>query len=470
MDPESESASQPRVFFTAPWNPVVIRRGDALGLRALADHLADAVAPDLSNRTSDGRWVTILAWCLCRSHSVFHKTGRRHVGTRALERERYAWLRPLELMWVVRTIQLAEEDWSERPLPGQRRVKPWLAYDPAADRFSMRPDQYRAYRQTGSYGGYRLAFRKWPRMTRGGDGWTPDVAALRLAEWLERKLGSARPSFGLQAGISEEDDIPNSHWNTWQGTEERWWLKNWPEFASGGKTAEINTLPRRFDDFSVLPEANLLKPIAFGSDPSGKRRTEVAKLVCQAKAVDHQGVVDYLADSLPQDEAVQVIPLFARLADAGMRIMGLIWSRLGKTETLRLSDLKDLPEARKNCAALIEAARAWQARPGFSIRHIEMGDRFAAAVSGNSVRQCLKSVIDHHERSGGGMRWFVLRDDVIVPRAAPGAESSNYRFRLWSLCRLATQCGVIPYVPRAIVTDGLEDREADDSATGSYDD
>jgi hypothetical protein len=39
------------------------------------------IAPDLSNRVRDGRWVTILAWCLARSHEVFHASGERSVAT-----------------------------------------------------------------------------------------------------------------------------------------------------------------------------------------------------------------------------------------------------------------------------------------------------------------------------------------------------------------------------------------------------
>ena len=93
----AELESEPRFFFTAPWEPVVVRRGDALGLRALADQFAEAMAPDLSNRVRDGRWVTILAWSLARSQEVFHASGRRSVGTRDQQRERYAWLRPLEI-------------------------------------------------------------------------------------------------------------------------------------------------------------------------------------------------------------------------------------------------------------------------------------------------------------------------------------------------------------------------------------
>ena len=132
-----------RYLFTAPWEPVLVRRGDALGLRALADQFADAVAPQLSNRVNDGRWVTILAWCLVRSHEVFHASGGRGVLTRAEAGNRYAWLRPLELMWVARTIGLASEDWQERSLAGQRRISPWYqAGKVFTNRFGMTEDQF----------------------------------------------------------------------------------------------------------------------------------------------------------------------------------------------------------------------------------------------------------------------------------------------------------------------------------------
>lgn len=49
-------------YFTAPWESVPIRRGDALGLRAGTDYFADIIAPGLSNGTSDARWITLLSW------------------------------------------------------------------------------------------------------------------------------------------------------------------------------------------------------------------------------------------------------------------------------------------------------------------------------------------------------------------------------------------------------------------------
>lgn len=114
-----------------------MRRGDALGLGALADQFADAVAPDLSNRIRDGRWVTILAWCLVQSQQVFHASGGRAVMTRQEQNQRYTWLRPLELMWVARTISVLEkEDWKQRPLAGRRRVGPWVEKQ-STERFGM---------------------------------------------------------------------------------------------------------------------------------------------------------------------------------------------------------------------------------------------------------------------------------------------------------------------------------------------
>jgi hypothetical protein len=211
---------------------VIVRRGDALGLRALADQFSDTIAPDLSNRVRDGRWVTILAWCLVRSQEVFHASGGRAVATRAQQQERYAWLRPLELMWVARTIAIAE-DWRDRSLAGQRRVRPWYEdYGRSSDRFGMSTDQFRAYRQTGMYGGYRVAFRKWPGMTTGGDGWTPAKATRDLAKWLDGKLGAARPPWRMHAGDGDDDNLSTRSAKLGRGEEHHWWLRQWTILSS----------------------------------------------------------------------------------------------------------------------------------------------------------------------------------------------------------------------------------------------
>jgi hypothetical protein len=91
-------------YFTAPWEQMPIRRGDALGFRAGADYFADLMAPGLSNNTSDARWVSILSWCLQWSHVAWRSAGGGDLARRDDQRARYAWLRPLELLWVDRTL------------------------------------------------------------------------------------------------------------------------------------------------------------------------------------------------------------------------------------------------------------------------------------------------------------------------------------------------------------------------------
>jgi len=94
----------------------------------------------------------------------------------------------------------------------------------------MSVDQFRAYRQTGTYGAYRVAFRKWPGMTIGGDGWTPGPAANKLAKWLEARLGSARPDWHLHAGEGNDEGISSRSAKIGRGDECRWWLQHWTIF------------------------------------------------------------------------------------------------------------------------------------------------------------------------------------------------------------------------------------------------
>lgn len=453
MAAESDVESEPRLLFTEPWEPVVVRRGDALGLRALADQFADALAPDLSNRVRDGRWVTILAWCLARSQEVFHASGGRSVATRAQQLDRYAWLRPLELMWVARTIGLAE-DWRDRSLAGQRRVRPWYEDDEKSkDRFGMSADQFRRYRQTGMYGGYRLAFRKWPGMAVRGDGWTPGPATIQLASWLDERLGAARPAWSLHAGDGEEDNLSTRSAKLGRGEEHRWWVRQWTTFDEGGKSADENTLPRRRSDFTILPEARLLKPLVFGGDGNGLRRQEVAREAAGSAATDHIGLCEHLGRVFASDRTVALLPQFSRLADAGMAAMNLIATALQNEVRVDLADVAALPNAGSICAELTAAAQEWLKDARMQIPHIDTAHRFAGAIGSARPDECLRGLLRHHEDHGGGLRWFVLRDGRVEPRTPWRGGSSLYRFRLWSLCRLATQCGVLNDMPRALRDD-----------------
>lgn len=442
---------QPRVLFTEPWDPIVVRRGDALGLLALTNVFAETVAPGLTNRVRDARWVTILAWCLVRSQQVFHASGGRSVSTRKEQTSRYSWLRPLELMWCARTIALAE-NWRERPLPGRRRVAPWYgAYADrghCAERFGMSVDQFRAYRQTGAYGAYRVAFRKWPEMTIGGNGWTPGPAANRLAKWLEGKLGSARPEWQLHAGDSTDEGV-SSRSAKRARNECRWWLDNWDQFNRGKNRIE-ETLPRPRSEFKILPEVNLLRPIIFGRDSSGEKRRKVAMEIASCGAKDHLGVCKHLGRVFKSEPAIALLPRFSRLADAGVAVMEVIARSLGGKSQISLAAVASLSSAKSVCEELHAAAQDWAMGTDLSLRHIETAHRFANAIRSPDPIECLTALLQHHELYGGGLRWFVLRSGRVEPRLPPLANTSGYRFRLWSLCRVATQCGVIKEMPAGL--------------------
>lgn len=454
MPAETDNDLQPRLLFTAPWEPVVVRRGDALGLRALADQFADAVAPDLSDRVRDGRWVTILAWCLVRSDAVFHATGGRSVTMRIEQRERYAWLRPLELLWVARTIALTEDHGKKRTLAGQQSVRPWYhkhVNKQHADRFGMSEDQFRAYRQTGMYGGYRIAFRRWPGMTKHGDGWTPGPAASALAKWLDTKLKKvAQPSWLLKADDGEQNSFPTPDKRS-RGKEHEWWLRQWKAFDNRGKNADEDTLPRQKDDFEVLPESKLLKPLVFGSDQNGRRREMVAMEIKRSAATSHIEVCEHLGRFFTSEPTIKLLPRFARLADAGMEAMDFMASSLQNESSVTLARVAALPKAAGICEELLAASQDWLENAKIQLRHIRAADDFARKfpIQGASPIECLRALLQHHESCGGGLRWFVLRNGLIEPRTPPRVGSSRYRFRLWSLCRLATQCGVLPKMPRA---------------------
>jgi len=447
------SINNPHFFFTAPWEPLIVRRGDALGLGALADQFADAVAPDFSNRIRDGRWVTILAWCLVQSQQVFHVSGGRVDSTRAQQNERYSWLRPLELMWVARTITLLEkDDWKQRSLPGQRRVAPWINKK-SIERFGMTPEQFRAYRQTGVYGGYRRAFRKWPGMTLHGDGWTPDTETKKLAGWLDGNLKNAR----LQLG----EELNSRSAKSGRSTEDKWWLNHWKEFDQTGKYADENTLPRPKYESKILPESDLLKPLIFGVDPQGQKRLKVVSSIKKSSATSPAELCKHLSSEFKDDPVIARLYSFSRLADAGIAAMELIATVLGDKPYVELKAIAQHKDAVRICKELMASAQAWRNLPDMQLRHIETARRFADMVKTDQPIECLRLLLHYHETYGGGLRWFVLRNGRVEPRTPPLSSASRYGFRLWSLCRLATQCGVLKTMPGSI-RDESADLDEDD--------
>jgi hypothetical protein len=270
-----------------------------------------------------------------------------------------------------------------------------------------------------------------------------------LAKWLDVRLGSARPEWHLHASEGNDEGISIRSAKIGRGDECRWWLQHWTNFDSRGNRTE-ETLPRPRDEFEVLPEVDLLRPIAFGDD-AGKRRRKVAVEIAKCTAKDHIGICRHLAQVFKNEEpAIALLPRFSRLADAGIAAMEVIAKSLGSGSQVPLAEAASSTSAKRVCEELHAAARDWPTGGDQSLRQIETAHRFANAIQSGDPIECFTALLQHHEIYGGGLRWFVLRNGHVEPRMPPLTNASGYRFRLWSLCRLATQCGVIRDMPAGL--------------------
>ncbi len=214
-----------------------------------------------------------------------------------------------------------------------------------------------------------------------------------------------------------------------------------------------------------MPEAQLLSPRLFGEDRNGKQRRAVARAVEAAPARNHLEACTHLSHVFADNPTFVLLPRFSRLADAGMAAMDLIARPLQNTSQIALADVAARPEAGPICEELMAAAQEWLQDAPMQPRHIETAHRFARTIPSARPAECLAALLQHHKQYGGGLRWFDLRDGWVEPRTPWRAGSSRYRFRLWSLCRLAAQCGVLHGMPGAL----LGDDEAGEDETAEAD-
>jgi hypothetical protein len=199
----------------------------------------------------------------------------------------------------------------------------------------------------------------------------------------------------------------------------------------------------------------------FRDDRNGKRRLDVAREVEKASALDHIEVCEHLGRAFASDHTFVLLPRFSRLADAGMAAMDLLAKSLQHDSRVELADVAARPQAARICDELMMAAQEWRKSAQMQLRHVETAHRFAGAIPSARPIECLGALLQHHEVYGGGLRWFVLRNGWVEPRTPWRGGSSRYRFRLWSLCRLATQSGVLRNMPQAL----LGDVEAEEDET-----
>ncbi len=432
-------------YFTAPWDPVHVRRGDALGLRAGADYFADLLAPGLSNGTSDARWISLLSWCLRWSHIAWRNAGGGDLSRRDDQRARYAWLRPLELLWIARTLTSQQ---TTGQLRGRRSVKRWL--DAIAegrrlpDDFAMSPDQFRRYRQAGTYGAYRVVFRTIAGLTT-GDGWTPEGTALRLADLMNDALPRG-------AQLREEHFENRTKWGHWSdGGEARYWVESGWRGALDTLGGVLPTTDGAVRERLPEDERRLLEAALFGAN--SVRRTTAEVLASASGARSHPELCDALAESATLARAIEPaslasLPAFTRLADTAMHAMRGLWDEMNtdnRAQAPTVEKLAQSTELQSRFVQLRTSSEAWLSAPGRStFPHENIATRLAEAMRGaaSPVAQ-IRALERHHHQFGGGRRWFREHAGKLVPLVADtGIATSDYRFRLRSVCLLAAQCGV----------------------------
>jgi hypothetical protein len=430
-------------YFTAPWDPIPVRRGDALGLRAGADYFADLLAPGLSNATSDARWISLLSWCLKWSHLVWTNADGGDLSQRDGQRARYAWLRPLELLWVDRTLESGQKTGQLR---GRRSIARWREGDRKSPNFAMSQDQFRRYRQVGTYGAYRVVLRNVEGLTT-GDGWTPGKTAHDLANIVNDSLPRG-------SRLTQQHFEQGTQWRRWsEGGHARYWVEHgWPM-----SSAEVGGLLPTPDDAvgERLPddERRLLTPALFGA---GSVRAITVGILANAKgARTHGDLCDALAGSHELAQhlhpgSITSLPHFSRFADTAMHAMRGLWNRINQDKAQQAPSMEKLAQSADLQARfdlLRAASTGWLRAPrghGFPHGHDQVATRLAQAMqdAANPLDR-LRALAQHHHEHGGGRRWFREQAGRLVPLVADtGIAASDYRFRLRSLSHLAAQCGV----------------------------
>jgi hypothetical protein len=431
-------------FLTESTAPSYVRRGDPLGFRAVADHYADVLVPGLSNRTHDARWLTLLCWMLVQVRDARLAAGlATDTRTPAQRREIYDWIRPLELMWVEQAVRSADDRRAldGRQLPGRNAVWTHVHGRPGLH-FGLSADQFARYRYTGPHAAYRALLAHLPGLSVGGDGYSPGPVAEQLACLIRNPFG--RPT----ATALRASTAPDVYWAR--------------VFSSHAR--RVGTSRPWLPGSRLSPEERrLLRPLLFGAGESGARRRDVAVMAAGSTAARHADLVALLARKLPggTGSGLKMLPAFSTLADAGVDAMLAVWRlfQARRVVRLELDTILRNEDCNRSLRALAPAADAWRAsRRSAGVPHFPTVEAFARELRGATTADGgLRCLVAHHEGHGGGRRWFRLDRGALVRDAGlSGQDSSYYRFRLWPLCRLAVQLGVISTMPRALSQDASE--------------
>lgn len=333
----------------------------------------------------------------------------------------------------------------------------------------MSPDQFRRYRQVGTYGAYRVVLRTVPGLTM-GDGWTPADTALQLATLVNESLPR-------DVRLKHEHFENGTKWGHWADDEARYWVRQgwpaaWTKAGSGLLPTPDNAVRKRLPE----EERRLIEPVLFSAESI--RRITAEAMAGEKGALSHADLCDTLVNSSALSKKIEPrslapLPAFTRFADASMHAMRGLWSEINTDDAKQAPAVDKLArssELRARLDMVRETGAAWLRAPSRSaFPHHDVMTRLAEATqAAKTPIDQLRALARHHHEHGGGRRWFREQAGKMVPLVADtGIAASDYRFRLRPLSRLAAQCGVAKMND---VLDAVERNEFEDTARPEPDD
>jgi hypothetical protein len=242
-------------FLTEPSEDLPTSRRNPFGFAEIANYYADTLAPGITNRNRDARWLTILCWSLEQVRNDFRNR---------LTGDYYEFLQGLELRWVIEACRLDDKG-KGRHLPGSLAIRQWLKQELSSPiKEAMGRDQWRRFRYVGPYASYRGLMRE-AGLLDDTDRWTLTPNGHKLAKL--RK--------------------PDLKENTNKATDGSWvdyWLRRWPE----KEKPRIDLIPKHSSSLRLTKqEIELIKPFIFGDSENGTRRRIIAEALSKTSACNH---------------------------------------------------------------------------------------------------------------------------------------------------------------------------------------
>lgn len=432
----------PTIFLSeAPARPAS-RRRDPLGFANVAAYYADMLAPELTNRQRDPRWLTILCWSLQQVASEFPNL--------STDADRYARLRGLELRWIIEACRL-DNGGKGRQLPGSRNVRDVRKRHGetqfATLRAQMGPEQWRRYRYVGPYASYRGLLQLLGLLD--DDGWQLTDAGRKLAAFASSKVTSFTSHRALQLLTDE-----TSGWVSF-------WLRRW----RAGTTIPTSSafLPTHKSRLGKK-EVELFGPALFATDSV---RLHVAVAMQGAVAGSHSALCQHLQASLlilpgwSSDEKIRLAKLgaFAVLADVAIDAIKAAFEFVARHPDGTCPPKVAAAAIKAQLGALHIVCKRWGCDGIWPVV-----DQFAKAVGLESgPEKVLLALVRFHQQNAGGLLWVRLSggclDKAVRHSQAPGGF---YRFRLETLSRLAFGCHIIDTLPACFEQTRLDPEDGED--------